>query len=220
MFHAAAQASPPESDEVHSDDIRPEDSASKVGEQDVHVESESAVGSLVSAPVGNVGHCFLSTCMFKSYPHGSLKAAKDVEEGEGILATDGRQTRVVQKRTIPCQRQHIVRLETESATLEVTDSHRVPARRRNGELQKMPAGRLCKGDVVLCSGDREEQLVAVEYLAKEVTTIQMTFHPDLPVEAFGPVILSHGYKRYKISHGYRKQRAFNIAQVPSTDDDF
>jgi len=193
-----------------SDEIWPADSISNIGDVSAYAECESlssksiashfscfeSIASLASAANEQRPTCFLSGALIK-IDTGQLVEMRQLVQGSHVLSSKGNVLEVQSIRVVPPQLQPLVELKAghdaaSASVLMVTASHRVMIQRGRFE-QTIPAGSLQQGDHVHCSGGRLEELVSVRAVTEEVEVIEVRFHPDEPVEAFCPAILSKGH---------------------------
>lgn len=172
--------------------------------------------------------CFLGGALFQ-IPGNFFVRASDLFVGSFICAAGGgfsssgilTITSIVK---VPKQQQDLVDLQTRSACLAVTATHRVVVQRRSGP-QTVQASGLRVGDQVLIGSGGSEELIHVEPYTASVEIVQILFTPDEPVEALHPPrsgVLSKGHGFAKTRRGARKHTADRApspaSSVAATDD--
>lgn len=111
---------------------------------------------------------------------------ESLQTGSLVCATSGESTHVVQIKVWEKARREVVDLCTQrSAHIVVTASHRVVVPSAEGEVV-VEAGTLLKGQEVCCK-DGADVLSYVHKRLQEVEVFELTFDPDLAVDAWSPV---------------------------------
>eukprot|EP00930_Biecheleria_cincta_P060282 TRINITY_DN45960_c0_g1_i1.p1 TRINITY_DN45960_c0_g1~~TRINITY_DN45960_c0_g1_i1.p1 ORF type:complete len:860 (-),score=97.76 TRINITY_DN45960_c0_g1_i1:226-2805(-) len=164
-------------------------------------QSSSHISSLSLISAGdNSSRCFRADAILK-IPGERFMRAADLKSGSIVQAASGGWVKVESLEIISGQEQNMVSLQTVSASLAVTATHRVMARRIPCP-QTVPASGLKIGDSVLVGGGTCEVLINVEFYKAIEDVVQIVFVPDEAVEAFCPLrsgILSKG-------HGFAQTR--------------
>lgn len=126
-------------------------------------------------------------------------------------------------RHYPEGEQELIRLITKNAVLIVTPSHRVMVKRKSGP-QALQAGALTRDDEVFVGNYEVEKLQVAETFRATVQVIDVTFDPDLAVEAIHPVaILSKGHGFHKTRRSKKRSNREpmdDLISIPNTDDGF
>eukprot|EP00931_Biecheleriopsis_adriatica_P056233 TRINITY_DN33314_c0_g1_i1.p1 TRINITY_DN33314_c0_g1~~TRINITY_DN33314_c0_g1_i1.p1 ORF type:complete len:2803 (+),score=449.95 TRINITY_DN33314_c0_g1_i1:36-8444(+) len=180
----------------------------------------SAGTSLISAvSVGGATRCFLTDVLFKR-PDQSWVPALSLEQGMEICAAHGGTTQVEDVKIHARRVQRLVHLETRTAKLTVTETHRVMVQRRSGPQPLQASALKIDDDVcVHCGGKNSvERLTRTEIFEASVGIVEITFEPDEAVEAIHPdSILSKGHGYAKTRRSQRKRKPTETVSIPDTD---
>jgi len=217
------------------DEIKAEDSVSNSGLVDATwlrqssdasgATSSASCNSLLSCLVGegdggDNGYCFVAGSILR-LSNGELVPVSQLDAGDRVLASSGRELRVRSIALHPLQEQSLVELHAiNQAVLTVTRDHRVMVE-RGPHAQTMPAVQLRVGDRVYSTGEERKELVEIRELTEEVQVVQVRFMPDEPVEVFMPPILSkgHGWCR-STRRGHGNADTADVVSIPETEDFF
>mmetsp|Transcript_152954 Transcript_152954/g.292934 ORF Transcript_152954/g.292934 Transcript_152954/m.292934 type:complete len:627 (-) Transcript_152954:205-2085(-) len=123
--------------------------------------------------------CYLPNTVFKSCAS-SLVLSQSIKVGDTVLSCHGTHVTVAKKITHPKSKQSLVKLTTAQCSTEIAAAHRVPVAAGQG---MRVASELTEGDIVYV-GSCERPLTKVGRYMKRTELIELSFHPDEPVESF------------------------------------
>lgn len=191
-----------------------QDKQSRIGSDD----SCASSGSFVSAAT-NQPKCYRVDQLVKTSSNFFIRIG-DLRKGSDVIAASGAVLKVSSVRIHPEAEQTLVKLNTRSALLTVTASHRIMVQRTSGP-QTVAAGALKVGDEVLVAAGHTESLVAVTSMQECLEIVEVAFSPDEAVEVFEPLqpgILSKGHGYPKTRRGKKASLASSRISIPGTED--
>jgi len=180
-------------------------------------DSYSSIASVISAAGPK---CFIAGTSFRC-PDDTFIGVEAVEPHEVLCGHNGVSVEVVTAVRHEIQERELTFLRTSDSSLVVTSDHPIMVPRGQGQ-QSLPAGHLQANDIIL-SANGEQKLVEVEYRKETIEVYQLSFYPDIPIEAFygmaDPPILAKGCKIRKTRRGGMKKKLHrDAASVPETYD--